>query len=109
LDVHREQITFDYVDTVTGEVACGQIGSADRRRLAVWLRRFAGRGDIAFGVEGCTGWRCVVEELTRAGVEAHLASRPTPRPQGGRRKHAKTDRADSRLMHDLLLQDREPR
>jgi transposase len=35
LDVHREQITFDYVDTVTGEVACGQIGSADRRRLAV--------------------------------------------------------------------------
>jgi hypothetical protein len=42
LDVHRRrvgyppgEITFDYVDTVTGEVACGQIGSADRRRLAV--------------------------------------------------------------------------
>jgi len=25
-DVHRKQITFDYLDTVTGEVQCGQIG-----------------------------------------------------------------------------------
>jgi hypothetical protein len=26
LDVHRKQLTFDYVDTVTGEVKRGQIG-----------------------------------------------------------------------------------
>lgn len=24
-------------------------------------------------VEGCTGWRYVVEEITAAGIEAHLA------------------------------------
>lgn len=71
-DVHRKQVTFDYVDTVTGEVQCGQITSADRRRLASWLQRFAGRDDVAFAVEGCTGWRYVVEELQRVGVAAHL-------------------------------------
>jgi hypothetical protein len=37
LDVHPQQIMFDYVDTVSGEVAGGQIGSANRRRLAVWV------------------------------------------------------------------------
>jgi hypothetical protein len=29
--------------------------------------------DVAFAVEGCTGWRYVVEELAPAGVAAHLA------------------------------------
>jgi hypothetical protein len=32
LDVHRQQITFDYLDTDAGEVVAGQILSADRRR-----------------------------------------------------------------------------
>ena len=41
-DVHRKQITFDYLDTVTGEVKCGRIVAADRRRLAAWLERFTG-------------------------------------------------------------------
>jgi hypothetical protein len=90
------------------EVACGQIGSADRRRLAVWLRRFAGRGDVAFGVEGRTGWRYVVEELARVGVEAHLAEPADTSAARGRKKHAKTDRADAQLVRDLLLQDRLP-
>jgi transposase len=49
-DVHRKQITFDYLDTVTGEVKCGQIVAADRRRLAEWLQRFAGCDDVAFAV-----------------------------------------------------------
>ena len=30
LDIHRKQLTFDYLDTVTGEVSCGQITPADR-------------------------------------------------------------------------------
>lgn len=30
-DVHRKQITFDYVDTGTGEVSSGQISPATRR------------------------------------------------------------------------------
>jgi hypothetical protein len=59
LDIHRKQITFDYVDTVTGQWRCGQIGHSDRAaRLRAWLRRsFAGRDDVAFAVEACTGWR----------------------------------------------------
>ena len=73
LDIHRKQITFDYVDTETGEVRRGQICPADREHLAKWLARFAGRGDAAFALEGCTGWRYVVEELAAAEIAAHLA------------------------------------
>ena len=29
LDIHRKQITFDYLDTATGEVRRGQIATAD--------------------------------------------------------------------------------
>ncbi len=57
LDIHRKQITFDYLDTVTGEVRRGQIAPADREHLAAWLAgRFTGQ-DVHFAVEGCTGWR----------------------------------------------------
>jgi hypothetical protein len=59
LDIHRKQITFDYLDTVTGEVKRGQIAPADREHLRAWLARFAGRDDVAFAVEGCAGWRYV--------------------------------------------------
>ncbi len=59
LDIHRKQITFDYLDTVAGEVRRGQIAPADREHLRAWLARFAGRGGVAFTVEGCTGWRYV--------------------------------------------------
>ena len=69
-DVHRAQITFDYLDTDTGEVATGQIRPATRAVLRNWLaERFAGREEVAFAVEGCTGWRFVVEEMLAAGVE----------------------------------------
>ena len=73
LDIHRKQITFDYLDTETGEVKRGQIAPADRAHLRSWLARFAGRDDVAFALEGCTGWRYVAEELAGAGVAAHVA------------------------------------
>ena len=57
LDIHRKQITFDYLDTMTGEVKRGQITPADRAHLRAWLARFAGGDDVAFAMEGCTGWR----------------------------------------------------
>ena len=41
LDIHRKQLTFDYLDTVTGEVKRGQIAPADRVHLRAWLARFA--------------------------------------------------------------------
>jgi hypothetical protein len=59
LDIHRKQLTFDYLDTVTGEVKRGQVAPADRAHLRAWLARFAGRSDVAFAVEGCAGWRYV--------------------------------------------------
>src|SRR6185437_14480576 len=107
-DVHRAQITFDYLDTDSGEITTGQIRPAARQELRGWLSRFNGRHDVAFAVEGCTGWRFVVEELVRAGVEPHLAEPADTAVQRGRKKRAKTDRADARLLRELLTQKRLP-
>ena len=112
LDIHRQQITFDYLDTDTGEVSVGQIPAADRRQLRAWLaRRFGDRGDhgeIEFSVEGCTGWRYVAEELAAAGMVTHLAEPAETANLRGRKKRAKTDRADARHQRDLLLAGRLP-
>lgn len=107
-DVHRAQITFDYVDTDSGQVTAGQIRPATRPALRNWLQRFEGRDDVAFAVEGCTGWRFVVEELVRAKVEPHLAEPADTANLRGRKKRAKTDRADARLLRELLVQSRLP-
>src|SRR6266542_544398 len=107
-DVHRAQITFDYLDMGTGEIATGQIRPATREALRSWLGRFEGRRGVAFAVEGCTGWRFVVEELRRAGVEAHLAEPADTATQRGHKRRAKTDRTDARLMRELLRQERLP-
>ena len=92
LDIHRKQITFDYLDTGTGQVQRGQVSPADREHLRAWLARFAGRDDVAFAVEGCTGWRYVTEELAAAGVTAHLAEPADTAFARGRKRHAKTDK-----------------
>jgi transposase len=107
-DIHRRQITFDYLDTDTGEVSRGKVAPADRDHVRRWLTRFGGRGDVAFALEGCTGWRFVVEELERAGVAAHLAEPADTATQRGRKKRAKTDGADARLLRELLAGDRLP-
>lgn len=75
--------------------------------FAAWLAALPA-GDAAFAVEACTGWRFVVEELVAAGFVAHLAEpadTPTPR---GRKKRAKTDRADAKHLRVLLEQGRLP-
>ena len=59
LDLHRGQLTFDYIDLGTGESWRGRITPADRESLRGWLRRFDGARDVDFAVEGCTGWRYV--------------------------------------------------
>ena len=55
LDIHRREITFDYLDTETGQVCRGQISPADREHL-----RCSGRtrpsgtarcGDLDFPVQ----------------------------------------------------------
>ena len=74
LDIHRKQLTFDYLDTVTGEVAARPTAPADREHLRAWLARFAGRGDVAFAVEGCTGWRMSPRSWPRPGSPPIWAS-----------------------------------
>ena len=109
LDIHRKQLTFDYLDTVTGEVACGQVAPADREHFRSWLAlRFGNPGEVAFAAEACTGWRYVSEELRRAGIEAPLAEPADTAAARGRKKRAKTDRADARLQRELLAQGRLP-
>jgi len=107
LDVHRAQITFDYVDD-DGLVHWGQIRAATRKTLRGWLAEHCPDGDAEFALEGCTGWRYVSEELAGAGVGVHLGDPAEIAVLRGAKKRAKTDRADARLLRTLLLQGRFP-
>src|ERR1700758_1900239 len=107
LDVHRRQITFDYVDR-DGLVRWGEIRPATRKTLRGWLAEHCLDGDAEFALEGCTGWRYVVEELCAAEVGAHLGDPAEIAVRRGPKKRAKTDRADARLLRSLLLEGRFP-
>src|SRR2546421_487303 len=108
-DVHRRQITFDYLDTDSGQLLRGRIAPACRAVFRRWLaERFAGRTDVEFAVEGCTGWRFVVEELERAGIEASLAEPADTAAARGRKRRAKTDPADAAHLRELLAGGRVP-
>jgi len=110
-DVHRKQITFDYIEMETGELHRGKIRPATRENLRNWLsqfsERFAGK-QAAIAVEATTGWRYVIEELRRAGVEPHLAEPAETKSLQGRKKRAKTDRLDAGHLRDLMVIDRLP-
>ena len=64
--------------------------------------------DVAFALEGCTGWRYVAEELAGAGVAAHVAEPADTAFARGRKRHAKTDKTDSRHLRELLAEGRLP-
>ena len=108
LDLHRGQITFNA--SVDGEVWRGRLWQPNRERFRRWLehdvRQRAGDGSVSMAVEGCTGWRYVVEELTAAGFEAHLAEPADTQAARGRKSRAKTDRSDALLLR-VLLEDGE--
>ena len=53
-------------------------------------------------VEGCTGWRYVVEEISAVGFRAHVAEPADTQAARGRKRRAKTDRTDARLLRELL-------
>jgi transposase len=108
IDIHRAQVTFDYVDLDSGEVFRGRIAPADRERLRGWLQRFGGQTGVAFAMEGCTGWRYVAEELARAGITVHVAEPAETAARRGPKRRAKTDRSDAQLLRDLLLEGRIP-
>jgi transposase len=102
LDVHGEQITFDALDTKTGEVRRGRIRPADRescRRLlpgstAGRSRRRSRPRPAGLHRRGALGGR-------RGGA---LAEPAETRSLRGRKRRAKTDR----LLRNLLLEGRLP-
>ena len=106
-DVHRKQITFDYVDS-DGVVRWGQIRPATRTALRGWLGEHCPDGDGEFALEGCPGWRYVSEELAAADMGVHLGDPAEIATLRGPKKRAKTDRADARLLRTLLLEGRFP-
>jgi transposase len=59
-------------------------------------------------MEGCTGWRYVAGELAAAGIAAHVGEPADTAALRGRKRHAKTDKTDSRHLRTLLAEGRLP-
>ena len=100
------------MDVKSGQAWTGRVVPARRERLRRWLRDdVTGRAHdvaVAIAVEGCTGWRYVVDEVVAAGFEAHLAEPADTQAARGRKRRAKTDRSDCRLLRELLQDGRLP-
>jgi transposase len=105
-DVHRQQITFDALDTETGELSRGRIAST-REAVEAWVGRFPAR-EVQVAVEACTGWLFVCEALAGAGAVPHLADTAELAARRGNKRRAKTDRADARQLRQLLAEGRLP-
>jgi transposase len=105
-DVHRRQITVDALDTATGEVSRGQIESTPAA-VEEWVAGFPGRV-VHVAVEACTGWLFVSRALERSGAITYLAEPVETSALGGRKRRAKTDRADAKWLRELLFQARLP-
>jgi transposase len=101
LDIHRRQITYDILDTATGETRRGQLSPATRLELRAWLDQFD-QQQAGFALEATTGWRYIVEELERVGFRAHLAEPADTRALRGPKRRAKTDRTDAHHLRELL-------
>jgi transposase len=107
LDQHRAQITTEWLDTVTGELSRSRVAPAHRESVRRFLARFEGR-ELEVALEATTGWRFVVEELQRVGAMVHLAEPAETAARRGRKKRAKTDRTDARLLRELVMAGRLP-
>ena len=107
LDQHRAQITAEWIDTASGEIARARVMPAHRESVRRFLGRFRGRR-LEVALEATTGWRFVVEELHAIGARAHLAEPAETSARRGNKKRAKTDRADARHLRELLMIGRLP-
>jgi transposase len=107
LDQHRGQITAEWIETETGEVGRARISPAHREPVRRFLSRFRSR-ELEVALEATTGWRFVVEELSRVGAGVHLAEPAETSARRGPKKRAKSDRADARHLRELLMIDRVP-
>ena len=106
-DQHRARVSYDLLDTETGEVRGGRIRPADREGLRRFLARLGGRR-IEAALEATTGWRFLVEELRAVGAEVHLAEPAETSALRGPKKRAKGDRQDARHLRQLLIAGRLP-
>jgi Transposase len=107
VDVHRAQITFDALDTESGEIMRGRI-DATPAAVTRWVERFAGREIQVAPLEARTGWLFVCDALVAAGAVARLAEPVKTRALRGRKRRAKTDRQDARWLRELLADGRLP-
>ncbi len=108
LDIHRKQLTFDYLDTATGQVTRGA-GRAPADRSTC--------GPGSPGSPGATtsrsrsrAYRVAVRrrEAAAAGTGVHLAEPTDTAFARGRKRHAKTDKTDSRHLRQLLAEGKLP-
>ena len=108
-DVHRRQVTFDHLDTVTGQVRRGRIAPACRETLRHWLERFAGCDDTTFAGGGLHG--VAVRGRGAAAGGGHRAAgrrRPSARNRRGPKRRAKTGKADARHLRTLVAEGQVP-
>ena len=107
LDQHRAQITAEWLDTASGEIARRRIAPAHRDAVRRFAARFAGL-PLEVALEATTGWRFVVEEFQAIGARVHLAEPAETAARRGTKKRAKSDRADARHLRELLMVGRLP-
>jgi transposase len=107
LDQHRAQITAEWLDTASGEIARKRIAPAHRDAVRRFAARFAGQ-PLEVALEATTGWRFVVEEFQAIGAQVHLAEPAETAARRGTKKRAKSDRADARHLRELLMVGRLP-
>ena len=105
-DVHLRQITFDCLDSATGEVLRGRIAS-EPAAVREWMTQFVGR-EVHVAGEACTGWLFVAQAVGACGGTAHLAETVETRALRGRKRRAKTDRQDALWLRELLAEGRLP-
>jgi Transposase len=105
-DVYLGQITFDCVDSQTGEVTRGRIAS-EPAAVQDWVGQCGGR-EVHVAMQACTGWRFVARAVQRAGGTPHLAETVEPRALRDRKRRAKTDRQDAQWLRELLAENRLP-
>ena len=105
-DVHRAQITFDALDSESGELRRGRIASSSEA-VRAWVESFEGK-EVEVAVEACTGWLFVCQALAEAGAVPHLAEPAETSARRGKKRRAKTDREDARWLRTLLAEGRLP-
>jgi hypothetical protein len=110
LDIHRKQLTFDWVDEQNGTWERGRVTPADREHLAGWLTQF----EPTAGWPWRSRWKVVpaggyiAAEMGKAGVTPHLAEPAEMSGLRGPKRRAKTDKADAKLLREVLATGRLP-